>query len=418
MALKRRTFVGAVGGVTACAAILRHGLAQSNDPIRIASIDPQSGMLGTSGDATFKYTQFGADRVNASGGVLGRKFEVTAFDGKANAQESVQQLRAAIDQGIRFVAQGNGTHVALALVDAIERHNRRNPGQEVIYLNVAAVDPVLTNAKCSFWHFQYDLSSAMKIQALTRTMAENPAIKKVYLVNQDYAFGRSCAEEFQTRIKELRPDIEIVGSDLHPLGRVTDFSPYTTKINQSGAQAVFSANWGSDLALLVRAGAGSGLDVDYYTFYGSSVGIPASIGPVGINRVIIASTHHDNLGPELQNEELTNRTTEFRRRYNMDLSAGGYTNFLHLLAKSINEVGSMDMVKIATAFQNNSIETPTGLYKFETASHQGMADLFVARLERGTRFEAEGIGGGWRTFKRFKAEELRLPNSCRMQVPG
>ncbi len=416
MGINRRTFIGAASGAAVCATYLRHGIAQSNEPIRLASIDPQSGMLALSGDATFKYTQFGVHRANAKGGALGRKLEITAFDNKANAQESVLQLRAAIDQGVRFIVQGNGTHVALALIEAIEKHNRRNPGQEVMFINIAAVDPVLTNAKCSFWHFQYDLSSAMKIRALTQTMATNQEIKKVYLVNQDYAFGRTCAEEFQARIKELRPDIEVVGSDLHPLGRVTDFSPYINKVRQSGAQAVFSANWGSDLALLVRAGAGSGLDVDYYTFYGASVGVPAAIGPAGIGRVIMSSTHHDNLGVELQNAELLGRTTEFRERYNMDLSGGGYTNMMLLLAQSINAAGSMDMKKIALEFQNGSIDTPTGIYKFG-AGHQGMGDLFVARLERGVRFEAEGVGGGWKTIRRFNAEELVVPNSCQMQMP-
>ena len=73
----------------------------------------------------------------------------------------------------------------------MSKYNDRNPGKEMLYLNYAAVDPVLTNDKCSFWHFRWDANSDIKMAALTNFMKSQPNIKKVYLINQDYSFGHA-----------------------------------------------------------------------------------------------------------------------------------------------------------------------------------------------------------------------------------
>ena len=74
-----------------------------------------------------------------------------------------------------------------------------------------------------------------------------------------------------------RPDIEIVGDELHPLLKVTDFSPYIAKIKASGADSVITGNWGQDIALLIKAAADAGLQVDWYTYYAGGTGGPTAI---------------------------------------------------------------------------------------------------------------------------------------------
>ncbi|NEU35066.1 ABC transporter substrate-binding protein, partial [bacterium LRH843] len=88
--------------------------------------------------------------------------------------------------GVRFIAQGNGSSVASALIDAIAKHNKRNPGEEVLFLNYAAVDPAFTNDRCNFWHFRFDADADMKMEAVTDWVKAQDAIKKVYIIGQDY----------------------------------------------------------------------------------------------------------------------------------------------------------------------------------------------------------------------------------------
>src|SRR5690606_6451024 len=169
----------------------------------------------------------------------------------------------AVDEGARYVMQGNGSSVAHAITGAVLKHNTRNPGSEVLYFNYAAVDPALTNEKCNFWHFRFDADADMKMAALTDAIAKDKSIKKVYLINQDYSFGHAVSEAAKKMLKEKRPDIAIVGDEFHPLMKVQDFSPYVAKIANSGAQAVITGNWSNDMLLLVKAGKDAELDVDW-----------------------------------------------------------------------------------------------------------------------------------------------------------
>ena len=62
-------------------------------------------------------------------------------------------------------------------------------------------------------------------------------VKKVYLLNQDYLFGQSVQRDTKKWLAKLRPDIQIVGDELMPFGKVQDFSSYIAKIKASGAQS-------------------------------------------------------------------------------------------------------------------------------------------------------------------------------------
>ena len=251
--------------------------AMAQDTLKIGYIDPLSGGGASVGEKGLKTFEFLANELNAKGGVLGKQVEIVPFDNKVNPQESLIQAQKAIDAGIHILTQGNGSSVAGALTDFVTKYDERNPGKEVLYFNYAAVDPVLTNDKCSFWHFRWDANSDIKMEALTNYMKGIPSIKKLYLINQDYSFGESVRSQAKAMLAAKRPDIQIVGDELHPLLKITDFAPYIAKIKASGADSVITGNWGQDFALLMKAAADAGLRVNWYTYYAGSPGGPTAI---------------------------------------------------------------------------------------------------------------------------------------------
>ena len=186
-------------------------LAQKGETVRIAFMDPLSGPFASTGQNQLKSWQFVAERYSGARNPAGVKFEVVGFDNKGSPQESLNTLKAAIDQGFRYVTQGNGSGAALAISDAVAKHNERNPGKELIYLNYAAVDPALTNEKCDYWHFRLDADTTMKMEALTAFMKDQPKVKKVFLINQNYSHGQQVSRYFKEDIARKRPDIQIVG---------------------------------------------------------------------------------------------------------------------------------------------------------------------------------------------------------------
>ena len=173
--------------------------------IKIAYIDALSGLMAATGDHALRELRFAVDQLNEKGGILGQKVEIVAMDNKLSPQESLRLLGRAVDEGIHYVIQGNGSSVAAALIDGIEKNNARNPDKPVVFLNVSAVDPDFTNGKCSFWHFRFDANSDMKLTAIFDSMAGNAEIKKVYLIAQDYQFGHQVIKTSKELIKSKLP---------------------------------------------------------------------------------------------------------------------------------------------------------------------------------------------------------------------
>jgi len=228
-----------IKSVAACAMLVSvsASFAQKGETVKIAWLDPLSGLMAAVGTNQLKTTQYLADEFNKKN-ASGVKFEIIAIDNKLSPQETTAALRSAQDQGARYITQGNGSGPALAIIDAVEKNNARNPGKELLYLNYAAVDPDLTNSKCSYWHFRLDADTSMKMEALTTWMKDQADIKKVYILGQNYSHGQQVSKFAKDNLKTKRPDIQIVGDDLHPLAQVRDFSPYIAKIKASGADTV------------------------------------------------------------------------------------------------------------------------------------------------------------------------------------
>ena len=404
----------------AVAATLLAGGAVAADPIRIGFIDPLSGAFANVGESELRHFQFVADLINARGGAAGgRKLEIVPFDSKASPQEAVLALKQAIDQGIHYVLQGNSSSVAHALVDTLEKHNKRNPEQAVVFLNYAAVDPALTNEKCMFWHFRFDADADMKMSAITDVIAENKSITRIYLLNQDYSFGQAVARAGRAMINKKRPDIQIVGDDLHPLGKVKDFAPYVAKINAAGADAVITGNWGNDLALLVKASKEAGLKVEYYTYYGGVTGTPPAIGESGIGHVRAVSVWHSNVGTP-QAAKMFAAYHERNKAMRDDYWFNPVT-VLEMLAKAVEQAKSADPLPVAKALEGMKFEADTGEVTMRADNHQLLQPLFVATFAKvdgkSVKFDIDRTGLGFRTDRRVEAKDTAMPTICKMERP-
>ena len=398
------------------------------EPVRVALIEGLSGSFANAGEAVYRNLLWAVERVNQRGGVSlpdGRHpLELVRFDSKGSNEEALSLLRSAIDQQIGFVLQGNSSATAAALIDALNKHNQREPARRAIFLNYSAVDPALTNEKCSFWHFRFDAHADMRLQALTDVLAADARVKKVYLIGQDYSFGQSVLKQARAMIAAKRPDIEIVGDELHPLGRIKDFLPYAAKIKASGAQAVLTGNWGNDLTLLIRASREAGLDARFYTFYGNALGAPAAIGDAGLDRVLAVAEWHPNVGGAASDRFYAS----FRERFpnpqddyvHMRMQA-----MVEMLAAAIEKAGSADPLAVARALEGLKLD-PRHLGGFHRGTmragdHQFEQPLVVSVMQRvgspGVRFDNEGSGYGFKTVLQLTESQTEMPHRCAMERP-
>ena len=393
-------------------------------PVRIALIESLSGGFANTGEAVFRNLVWATERVNARGGVKladgQHPLVIERYDSKGQNEEALAALRSAIDDGVTLITQGNSSATAAVLMDAINKHNEREPGKRVLLLNYSAVDPILTNEKCSYWHFRFDAHADMRMAALMEVLKEDTALKKVYLIGQDYSFGQAVLREARKEINAQRPDVQIVGDELHALGRVKDFMPYAAKIKASGAQAVLTGNWGNDLTLLVKAAKEVGYEGRFYTFYGNALGAPAAIGEAGIGKVIAVADWFPNM-PGAASEAFYQ---SFRQRFPKpqdDYVHMRMQLMIEALAQSLEKTGVTDATRVAAALEHATAKVAGFQGSMRAADHQFQQGLQVAVMERqgspGVKFDVEGSGYGFRVIKTLSAKRAEQPTSCRMVRP-
>jgi branched-chain amino acid transport system substrate-binding protein len=393
-------------------------------PIQLALIEGMSGPFANAGAAVERNLRFGVEQVNAQGGVTladgTHPFELVVLDSKGSAEQALTQLRAAADRHIGYIMQGNSSAVAAALIGAIDKQNSREPDNRELFLNYSADDPALTNADCSFWHFRFDAHAGMRMAALADVIERDKAVKKVYLLNQDYSFGHDVSGLARSTLAAKRPDIAVVGEEFHPIGRVKDFAPYIAKIRASGADAVITGNWGNDLTLLVKAAREQGLDTKFYTFYGNSLGAPAALGDSGVGHVIAVAEWHPNVGGVASDAWYA----AFRARFPAaqdDYPVLRMPLMIETLAAAMNRAFSADPTAVARALEGIRFDNGFHASWMRADDHQLIQPLYVMQMDKagtaGVQFDNEGSGYGFRTVLALPAERTVLPTVCRMHRP-
>ena len=389
------------------------------DPIKIAYVDPLSGPFAATGENGLNQFRYAAEAINKTGGVLGRQLEIVPFDNKVSPQESLIQLKKLIGDNIPFVFQGNSSGVAHAISDAVQKHNERNPGNRVLYLNYSAVDPALTNDKCHYWHFRFDAHADMKMAALTDVIKANTKVKKLYIIGQDYSFGKAVAEAAVSMLGEKRKDIQIVGNELHPIGKVKDFSPYVQKIIASGADAVITGNWGADMVNLAKAANDGGLKVPFYTYYAASDGVTAAIGAAGIDRIrLVHETHPGNPNAP---KGLGEYITGYRKLHPQnDVNQPRIHTGLNMLTLAIKKAGSTDVDKVAAALEGMEWTTMGGDQVFmRRDDHQLQMPVYISvHTNKDIKYDLDASGFGLALESKVERAKATQPTTCKMARPS
>lgn len=403
--------------IAAGTALFAPAPARADDTIKIGYSEALSGVFAQVGDQGIKSIQYAIDGVNARGGVLGKRLELVAFDNKGQPSEALITMQKMLDENFSILLNCGPSNIASALIAAVEKSNDRNPDHRILYVNCGGLAPELTNEQCSYWHFRSSAHAGMQAEVIVRALPKT--ITKVYLINQDYLFGQSAQRDLKAYLARLRPDVQIVGEEMIPLGKVKDFSSYVAKIRSSGAEALVTGNWGPDLVLLVKAGMDSGLPIAYYTMLGHLAGTPTAIGAGGDGRVFSVLSFHENVATEVSDPKVTAFVEGFRQKFDFDYIFGDRYAAVQLIADAINKAGSSDPAKLAAAMEGITIADAAGATAtMRKEDHQLLMTYYGALFTRGVKYDSEHTGLGWKTSAVVKAADLGQPSTCKMKRPA
>jgi branched-chain amino acid transport system substrate-binding protein len=397
--------------------------AVAAENIRIGLIEPLSGPIAAVGREALDNFVYAADVVNKRGGVLGgRKLEIVGLDNAMKAEKTTEQLKKAVDMGLNYVVQGVGSNHALNIIKFVNKHNKRNPGKEIVFLNHSAVTTAFTNELCSFWHFRFDANVDMKVAALVTQISRNPGVKKLYLLNQNYAYGKSFQAAANRLLKERAPGVELVGDDLIvPFGKVQDFTPFISKIKAAGADTVLTGNWGPDLHRFVKGAVDSGLGATVYSIYG---GIPSSVSGYGgagkkVNLKQVTEMHENQADLP---QDLRDYMAGYIDVYGSTWYPDRYRWLIEMLAASIDQAGSADPIPVAGKLEGMSFPGPMGEVQMRADDHQMQMALVVSTLTADTPkhliYKGKDFGVAFATDGVVDRADTTLATSCKMKRPG
>ncbi|MFP3890939.1 branched-chain amino acid ABC transporter substrate-binding protein [uncultured Ralstonia sp.] len=417
-------FARPLSALACAAALLGTPLAQAATPapIKVAFIDQLSGPLANVGELFLANLKVAIDDANAQPQAVlnGARYELLTYDNKLSAQDSLSALQAAIDAGVKVIfTGGSGSSVVAALVDAATKNNERNPDKRVLVVNYASIDPDLTGAHCSFWHFATEANTAMKMRALTNFVKTQQDIHKVYLLNQDYAHGRLWGSLGKQMISAARPDVQFVGDTLHPIGKVKDFTPYITKVKAAGADTIVTGNWGQDLNLLVKAAGDIGYDVRYINHSGG--GAPGTVLAVSQAKTgkltWVAEWMPGGADPQLAQMAARVRQTPAGEYYTPRTMLS-----VELVTDAIRQANSTDPLKIALALEGMQKHAIIGDVTMRKADHQLLLPQVVSTIApvdgKTVKAGFEGTQWGFKTEGMTPAKDLDLPTTCKMKRPA
>jgi len=359
--------------------------------------------------------RFFAEKFSGAANPAGVRFDLRVFDNRLSPAQTLAAFRTATEQGARYLIHGQSSSTALALLEAVERHNRRHPGREVLMLNPSALDPALTNGRCSRWHFRFDADVGMRMEALGQYLAGQPKFKRVYLVNQNFAQGLQVAKATQQQLARKRPDMLVVGDEKHPLAQWRDFAPLLERVRDSEADAIITGNWGSDLAQLLAAAAQANFPGAVFTFHAAQPGTPQVMGRALAGQVYQVAAYHPNMEGEWGHWQ-----SEYRQRYGQDLPSPVGAHLFRALSTAITLARSSEVVPVERALSGLLLPSHHGPVELRASDHQLLQKLYVSRwqaVDTQFRYNVEQTGMTFAPVAEIPASELSRPSTCLMNLP-
>ncbi|MBC7435262.1 MAG: ABC transporter substrate-binding protein, partial [Bdellovibrionales bacterium] len=258
--------------------------------------------------------------------------------------------------------------------------------------------------------------TSMKMEAIASFVTDQKDIKNVYILGQNYSHGVQVAKFTKETFARKRPDIKIVGEDLHPLAQVRDFAPYIAKIKASGADTVMTGNWGSDLSLLIKAANEGGFNGKFLTYYAGVTGTPTAMGQNGAGRVYQVAYNHYNMGGQMGKWQ-----AEFKQKYNDDFYTGSTIRIYEMLGAAMAKAKSTDPVKVAAAMEGLKVKSFNGEVEMRKSDHQLQQPLYISVWQKADSkfpYSPENTGMTLAALKEYPNYVSSTPTSCQMKRPG
>jgi branched-chain amino acid transport system substrate-binding protein len=399
--------------------VLLMGAAQAA-PVKIGLVDTLSGPQASSGQAYRTGLRYVIDQLNAAGGWNGEPVQLVEYDNQGGPAGASDKLKTAIADGVQIVVQGASSAIGGQITEDVRKYNLRNPGKEIVYINVGAEALELTGDKCNFYHFRFAGNAQVRVKALVEGMKQANALgTKVYAINQNYSWGQDM--EQATLDDQAAGGYKVVEKTLHDVNKIQDFAPYVAKISASGAETVITGNWSNDLLLLMKASKSAGLKARFGTVYLDQPGNIANAGDTAAGHFIVHA-----FNPEAGGAQSQRFVDDYKAKMgHVPVFVEPQTVFaIEMVAEALRhskpEGGALNVNAFAKTLESTKLATPMGEWSVRASDHQALLPMVVSVVSKDAKYKADDTNLGFKPVKVFTAEQASTPAqaSCKMQRPS
>ncbi|MEZ5818770.1 MAG: ABC transporter substrate-binding protein [Hyphomicrobiaceae bacterium] len=389
------------------------------EPVKIALIETLSGGQAVTGKLFQSAVKYGLQKLAAEK-AWPDGIQLLEYDNQGGPSEAADKLKAAINDGARLVIQGASSAIGGQITGDVQKHNLRNPGKEVIYINVGAEAMEFTGSRCHFYHFRWNGNAEIRLKAMLEAMkSANVLGKNIYVIGQNYSWGH----DVQKLVNEYAPKYgyKVVGDVIHDVNKIQDFAPYVAKIKEANPDTVITGNWSNDLLLLMKAAGDSGLKVRFAAYWLDQPGNIANAGDTALGHYGEATFFADANGEKSAAfaEDFKAKTGQYPINVQGHTVHGMWGIGEALKALKAKPGDKLDIKKLAFAMEQVTVETSVGPVKMRAEDHQALVPLAVAVVSKDAKFKADNTDKGFKTIKLLSGAEAAGPvqANCKMKRP-
>jgi branched-chain amino acid transport system substrate-binding protein len=344
------------------------GLAQ--DTIKIGEINSYSALPSFT-EPYRKGWQLALEEINAKGGVDGKKLEVISKDDGGRPADAVTQANELVsNDGVVMLAGTFFSNIGLAVSDFAKQ-------KKILFLAAEPLTDAVTWSKGNRYTFRLRPANYEQAAMLAEQAAKLPA-KKWATIAPNYEYGQSAVTVFKKLLSEKRPDIQWVGEQWPPQGKI-DAGAVAEAIAKTEPEAILNVTFGPDLVKLVREGNTRGLFKDR-SVVSFLTGEPEYLDPLKDETPEgwIVTGYPWNAVTIPDHAAFLKA---YQAKYNDYPRLGSVVGYSTIKAAAaiLAKANSTDSEKLIDAAEGIAVDTPFGPVTFRKSDHQSTLGAFVGK---------------------------------------
>ena len=354
----------------AMALVLITAPAQAAKAIKIGIVDCYSGPPAAYTNDVRDAFKMEVDKINAAGGILGRKIEVLTRDSKFKVDLGLSAAKELIYRENVDIMMGTiNSALALAISNMCKK-------EKVPFFVTFSKSAKITGAKGHRYVFSITENTALAGKAAAAGLAKKP-YRKYWIAGDDYEYGHAIADGVWDNLKKLRPDVELLGQSWWKVGE-PDFTPYITAILSAKPDAVIVATGGRDCVPFLKAAKATGFN-ERVPFFMHTATELATLKPLGLDAPenVLGTSNYFFYYPETDANK--SFVKKFETAYSRKPAVGAVYGLLaaKFIFGAYKKAGKVDTEKFIDNVEGMSVDSPVGKVTMRAYDHQAMLPMFM-----------------------------------------